>query len=990
LTHKTTLGDRQAKELLLSPIALPSPLDLLFGLIPLSIVGFSLIISQPASLFQDLGDIDPLELLPVSPWFRAIEHLVSVFQVLFLPAIAILACGIYLLWWHRSIKRFKSVKPPAKQSMYSEMVRRLARKMGLKAPPQVLWTSSDRVHMPWVFWRARHILLIPKLFNAKFRRHPKELEAILCHELAHIRNGDTWKTIIAQCLSTAYFIVASCYVSLQIISAIPEWIWFGSSMKFFVNRFVPLVMSGGVLAYLNIVILREREILADSTAAYYLKNSLDLRNALVRSTLAPTSFVQPLAFASSNRAISAVSRLAKFHPGASLRNNFLYNPRLASAPRTGMVFIAGFVSILTVEAVLRSIGLNWVRQGYTPFHSATLGFLVGLWSLATFLVPLYVQGILEAKGPPGIAIATATLAYSFVWALGAALGAMVMIPALESLYPKFQSPWSVVLVYGIYAPWEITFALLFGRLAIRTLLACPPILTKSHPSILLIWVPLLIVCVPVLIWHIVSAVWFDEINTLGWRAYEFQLALGCILVYIGMILIALGVVSGVYAATYPDPQIIAKNAPTGGKQRDQNPCLQHLPEQLKDKSILFSQHKAVQDLLTRKWPIWLLLSLWILALLGVAQLHRKDLIEQNVFSKLSQIPPSQEAPDGYTRFSDSEIRASVVYPKGWFPHKFPRERYSATVEFLSPGNDQRLRLTTFPPNNTISPAEFLALGSLSLTEPGRDPNFLIKQAVSISIPTTIGYAQGYSQTVVLPSNRVSQSALLSLDWNSDGMDYSLSIECYPEDRDECSKIFAQFVSNFEYVSPALNLSTPVEDTKVYIDSQNRFAFRYPLEWKLLDVSTSEDMHIPQGAIIGLPDDQPEEWTQVMLEPDVMPSSASMIVIKFSRFSRPTNIAERMGALEISKAHSSAFREYKTLARHQFTVVGIDALQSDFDVIYVDGDRYQGSMVLFARASDLWEILVLCVLDEKPECERALSTVLDTFRFEPAIIEEGPK
>jgi hypothetical protein len=146
------------------------------------------------------------------------------------------------------------------------------------------------------------------------------------------------------------------------------------------------------------------------------------------------------------------------------------------------------------------------------------------------------------------------------------------------------------------------------------------------------------------------------------------------------------------------------------------------------------------------------------------------------------------------------------------------------------------------------------------------------------------------------------------------------------------------------------------------------------------------LHIDPGAIVNLAGVQPEWWSQIVLEPDVMEGSISMIMIKFSRFSQPVEIAERMRAWDIVNQDRPDFQEYRATALHQLKVGQLDALRRDFDMTHILGDDFKGNMVILARGSDLWEIVVLCALDETPECERALSTVLDTFQFDLAAIE----
>lgn len=969
----------------LSTLALLSPLDLLFVLAALSIVSFALLIDEPGQLGFEVENLKYMSLLPVSLFHYIMEYLITGYKILFLPTIAVLALVAYSLMWHRTVKLYKPTRLPANQDVYSRLANQIRRKMDLKSAPLVLWTNSDRAAVPWVFWqiqrpwRARHVLVIPRSFASKFNQYPEERAAVLYHEMAHIRNGDTWKTIVVRCLSIAFLVVTSLYVVLETLAAIPEWYYMGSTMMLLLRRFVPLLLSSAILGYLNLMILREREIQADLTAACEIGSPVDLRRALVRSARMPVRSAQLLAFAGFRKIASLLSKLTSFHPTAMLRNQCLYDPRQASAPHIELILIAGFISVLTTEAVLRSMGVYWARQGPTPFFSTTTAFSIGLSALALFLIPLYMRHISQAGSLSTWAIATFTMSLGFVWAIGAVLAAFSLIPGTEPLYSKFQSPWSLALVYAAYVPWEIIFALLFGRLVLQTTLECPRLLPRSSPVVSLVLMPLLIGSVPPMMWNAASLLWFDVMSALGWRAYELQLVIGTMLIYGGGVLIILGIFRRRYDILGLGSRLAARESLKVHRRRAPQQSYQSQFAPLGKEPVLLSRHETLHGLFAKGWPVFLLLPIWILAFREAVRLNGTDLWRQSQLIEQSRTPPSQGAPEGYARYSDSALRASVVYPKGWLPYK-PAIEYPYAVEFLNPEEYQRLLLFSFPAIAPTSPEEIVALHSHMLSDSRQDADDLIQQSVPISIPTTIGYAHGYSQTVMLSENRVSQNVILALDWLSEGIDYSLSIDCYPEDRDQCSKIFAQFVRNFEFVSPALDLSTPVEDTKLFSEPRNQYAFRYPIEWKLFDISTSGGSHLPSGTIIGLPEDQPERWTQVTLEPDAVDDSLSTIIIKFSRFQEQVDLEKRMNTLALHKSLNPSFSEFRAGEHNAFTIGGANAIQADFEVTYAEGSSFQGSIVLVTKGVDLWDIIALCELDETSDCSRALSTILNTFQF----------
>ncbi|MBN2006187.1 MAG: M48 family metalloprotease [Anaerolineae bacterium] len=914
---------------------------------------------EPAKSQEWQDGFDPSLFIPVNSWFMIARKTEQMIRNLFVPLLIALAIGSYQLMWRNNVKRFHPVKLPKQQSIFIEIIQKGSRRMGMKSLPEILWTESPEAAMPWVFWCRKNLLVIPEIFATHFQSHPKQREAIIYHELAHIHNGDPWKTLLVQNFSIAFSVLGTFFISFQLANTIPEWYWLGYNMRFFVNRFVPLLISGLALVYINITIIREREIRADTTAAFYLGKKLALRKALARASILANDQPKTEPITWYQRFFFRFMPLFIVHPSLKTRNLYLYDERLTLAPRPSSIFVAGFVSILLVETALRSSGSSPLGQGWGPFISLTLDFAVGQLSLAVLLFPLYAKVFQQGRNLTRGSTFASIVGHNFVWAVGATLGGFASIPVLEPLFFKFQSPWSILISYCALTPWQIAFSLLLAVLVLKVL-SVHFSRSQNNPSIFVIgFLPLLIGAVPPMIWITISTVWFNVIDSVGWRAYEVQLTLSLVLMYTGAILLILGLV--IHIISQKDSESL----------NHQNVKTNH------DQALLLSSSPYLDKLFRRRWSIAFFLFFWIASFVGVKQLHKLDVIPKWATFEAAQTPPSRDAPAGYIRFSDSMIQASVVYPQGWDVYRiFPFGIVS--VEFINPQKNQVLAIDKMP--TASGPAyEFLALGSYALTGE-KGSKYLIEKSEPILIPTVIGEARGITMTITLPDNRIQQSAMLSLDWNYEGLDYVLRITCYPEDFQECSRIFKQFTGEFEYVSPALELEPQVQNIREFRDSKENFMFRFPLEWQLFDVANSDNVHIGSDSFIKLEDDNPEYWTQVVLEPAGPTDVFSIIMIKHSHFPQDVNISARIDAWEISQKQNLFFKAFRVHGRLSLEMGGQNALRSEFTVTYSDGEQHQGTLVLVGRHSDVWEIVCLCDLREVEQCQAALNTIVDTFEI----------
>jgi beta-lactamase regulating signal transducer with metallopeptidase domain len=95
----------------------------------------------------------------------------------------------------------------------AEMVRRQAQRIGLKTAPIVAWCG--RISVPVVVGIVRPMILLPAALATGF--DPNQLEALVTHELAHIRRYDPIVNIVQRLIEVAlFFHPAIWYVSRRV------------------------------------------------------------------------------------------------------------------------------------------------------------------------------------------------------------------------------------------------------------------------------------------------------------------------------------------------------------------------------------------------------------------------------------------------------------------------------------------------------------------------------------------------------------------------------------------------------------------------------------------------------------------------------------------------------------------------------------------------------------------------------------------------------
>jgi len=221
---------------------------------------------------------------------RAPEALMAIVALIWLAGAAVCAYGLIEAW--RQIRRQDRAAAPAELVAATA---RLAGTLGLRRPPAV---AIAKVGAPQVVGIRRPTVLLPA--DIAHRLTPAQLDAILLHELAHVRRGDFGWNLLQR--------------GLLVLTWFHPGAWF-----------------------VHAALRRERELRCDELAGRRCRSGADLAMALVR--LAETGPVSGLALsAASGELATRVVRLVEPRPAE--------RPWLAALPAAAAI---GLV-IFAVEA----------------------------------------------------------------------------------------------------------------------------------------------------------------------------------------------------------------------------------------------------------------------------------------------------------------------------------------------------------------------------------------------------------------------------------------------------------------------------------------------------------------------------------------------------------------------------------------------------------------------------------------------------------------
>ncbi len=162
--------------------------------------------SAPAALPQVFVPVFPAGPLPATPVQASWTIWAVTLWVAGLVLMAIRAVGGWLWAWRRQY----TDRQPLPQS-YQDTVHRLAIRMGLRRG--IRWFAGARIDAPQVFGWLKPVVLVP--LSALASMPPQQLEAVLAHELAHIRRHD--------------FLVNACQVLVETVLFYHPAVWWLSA-----------------------------------------------------------------------------------------------------------------------------------------------------------------------------------------------------------------------------------------------------------------------------------------------------------------------------------------------------------------------------------------------------------------------------------------------------------------------------------------------------------------------------------------------------------------------------------------------------------------------------------------------------------------------------------------------------------------------------------------------------------------------------------------
>ncbi len=112
-------------------------------------------------------------------------------------------------------RRLRLAATPISEGPITELVRRQAQQIGLKTAPLVAWCS--RISVPVVVGIVRPMILLPGALATGF--DPSQLEALLTHELAHIRRFDPLVNLLQRLIEVLLFFHPAVWFVSRRVSA---------------------------------------------------------------------------------------------------------------------------------------------------------------------------------------------------------------------------------------------------------------------------------------------------------------------------------------------------------------------------------------------------------------------------------------------------------------------------------------------------------------------------------------------------------------------------------------------------------------------------------------------------------------------------------------------------------------------------------------------------------------------------------------------------
>jgi Zn-dependent protease with chaperone function len=247
------------------------------------------------------------------------------------------SCVLGLAWLFYRLEPVRILKwqhleiiPPEDASDILKRMHELARVIGLRQTPAFVWNPLDSSVSGLAFGRrGKYSVAITGGLATRFVSAPDEFDAVVLHEMSHLRNGDVSKTYFAVALWRAYVIAGLLPFGLSLCLSLAS---FGTAFDLFWRIAVLTLL---VFLTRN-SILRSRELYADARAVQF----EDIQPALSRVLAkAPQA------------SFSRLRRLFAMHPTGNQRMEAARSGTPLFRASAGTVFMAGIAGAIGFSAL---------------------------------------------------------------------------------------------------------------------------------------------------------------------------------------------------------------------------------------------------------------------------------------------------------------------------------------------------------------------------------------------------------------------------------------------------------------------------------------------------------------------------------------------------------------------------------------------------------------------------------------------------------------
>lgn len=238
----------------------------------------------------------------------------------------------------------------------SELVKRLAKEAGLEKAPACLFLNDDRIPLekrgliPFagtVGTSASSVIIVSRGIENELS--PVELEAVLAHEIAHVKNADSKRMMSQQGLAQ----MAGMAMMYALITTVLAFAGFGPPL----GMAQALIAAGGALATTATVaaVSRAMERRADRESAALTKNPWALASALGRIVELKVDMFRRMDKARPGPFARMLGRVFSTHPATRSRRQTLdaigdemiaQNPALAEVKRATAQEITAFEQVM--------------------------------------------------------------------------------------------------------------------------------------------------------------------------------------------------------------------------------------------------------------------------------------------------------------------------------------------------------------------------------------------------------------------------------------------------------------------------------------------------------------------------------------------------------------------------------------------------------------------------------------------------------------------